>query len=358
MERLLRSAMRSRWPVLRSTDSRCCVSARLRSSAICSARRAQRRPPRAVGFEHGAQVEDLVGVGLRPDGDDRAEVRRELDESFRVEPAQRLAHRRAADADGGRDLLLGQARAREVAAGDDAGPHRVVGPVDCAHRASPVDLHCTRQPRAAAPALARRARAWNCGAAGGSRPVSALQRDFSSAMSRKPRSNSGAAPRFGRHLGAQRRRRRRVDAPVLQHDAVAARAFLADQAGLDVERDLRRLALERIAAAAAAPGLVDEQVARLDLDAIGLRRQQLLAAVGALQQLAAARAGQSAVHAPGIGEPAIVVDRDLARLEEPVADADAVAAAEFPGPAASPRSSRRCRCAAESSSRGIRSARS
>jgi hypothetical protein len=49
------------------------------------------------------------------------------------------------------------------------------------------------------------------------------------------------------------------------------------------------------------------------------------------QELAAAGTRQAAVRAPGIGQPAIVVDRDLTRLEEAVADAQRIAAAMLAG---------------------------
>src|SRR5690606_15677938 len=86
-------------------------------------------------------------------------------------------------------------------------------------------------------------------------------------------------------------------------------------------------ALERIPRAATAPGVEVQQVTRPHFDPIALRRQPLFGAVGAYQALAAARAGQPAVHAPGIGEPAIVVNRDASVFEEAVRHANAVAAA-------------------------------
>src|SRR5690606_5128443 len=68
-------------------------------------------------------------------------------------------------------------------------------------------------------------------------------------------------------------------------------------------------------------------------DAVALGGQDLARAVRADERLAAALPGQPAVDAPGLGEPAIVVDGDLAVLEEAVADAQGVAAAVFAGPA-------------------------
>ena len=75
----------------------------------------------------------------------------------------------------------------------------------------------------AAPRCVQRA---NCGCFGGSSPVSALQRAFSSSIVSKPRSNSCFAPRSLAMRCAQSRRRLLVDAViVIEHDAVATRAF-------------------------------------------------------------------------------------------------------------------------------------
>ena len=66
---------------------------------------------------------------------------------------------------------------------------------------------------------------------------------------------------------------------------------------------------------------------------VALGRQHLERAVGAVDLLAAAPAGQAAVDPPRIGEPAVVVQRHLAGLQRAVADGDAVAAAMEAGPA-------------------------
>lgn len=53
----------------------------------------------------------------------------------------------------------------------------------------------------------------------------------------------------------------------------AARTLARDEARVDVELDLRRIAFERVSATAATPGVGDQQVAGLDLDAVDLRGQ-------------------------------------------------------------------------------------
>src|SRR4029077_10437066 len=84
--------------------------------------------------------------------------------------------------------------------------------------------------------------------------------------------------------------------------------------------------VEAILPAPPACGLVDEHVAGLYLDPVALRRQPLLRPVCALQQLRRALAGPAAEHSPRPGQPAVVVNRDLPRLEVDVALLDAVAA--------------------------------
>src|SRR5205823_3479424 len=91
--------------------------------------------------------------------------------------------------------------------------------------------------------------------------------------------------------------------------------------------------IEAILPAAAPGGPVDEHVAGLHLDAVTLGRQYLLGAVGALEPLRRARAGPAAEDSPRPRQPAVVVDRDLSRLEVDVALLDAVAAAVEAGAA-------------------------
>src|SRR5690606_21880484 len=117
------------------------------------------------------------------------------------------------------------------------------------------------------------------------------------------------------------------------HDAVAPRTFAGHEPACHVQRHLFRFARQRVAPAAAAPGIELEVVPGTHDDAVALGGQDLARAVRADERLAAALPGQPAVDAPGLGEPAIVVDGDLAVLEEAVADAQGVAAAVFAGPA-------------------------
>ena len=119
-----------------------------------------------------------------------------------------------------------------------------------------------------------------------------------------------------------------------QHDAVAAPRLLArHEAEGDVARDRLDRPVEAVLPAAAARRAVDEHVAGRDLDLVALGRQHLLGAVGAAQELRRALARLAAEHAPRPREPAVVVDRDLARLEVDVALLDPVAAAVQAGAA-------------------------
>src|SRR5690349_22861421 len=137
-----------------------------------------------------------------------------------------------------------------------------------------------------------------------------------------------------RHAGTELLRCRFVDCTSwVENDAVSLRAVAGHEAATDFLGDQRRIARQRIAPSAAPPGHIVQEVARVDLHAVTLRGQDLLRTVLADHQLAAARAGLSAVDAPRIGEPAIVVDRDLASLEKPVGDLDPVAATECSGTA-------------------------
>src|SRR5262249_61090660 len=64
-----------------------------------------------------------------------------------------------------------------------------------------------------------------------------------------------------------------------------------------------------------------------DLDLVAFRGQPLAAAVWSDEDLLRASARLAAQDAPGVGQPAVVVDRDLARLQIDVALLDPVAAA-------------------------------
>src|SRR5581483_10823150 len=130
-------------------------------------------------------------------------------------------------------------------------------------------------------------------------------------------------------------RRLEVGAPVvLQHDTVAAQRLLArDEPEGDVADDRLDGPVEAVLPAAAARRPVDQHVAGPDLDLVALRRQPLLRAVGPAQDLLRPAAGLAAEHAPRPGQPAVVVDRDLARLEVDVPLLDAVAAAMETGAA-------------------------
>src|SRR4029078_2993614 len=70
-----------------------------------------------------------------------------------------------------------------------------------------------------------------------------------------------------------------------------------------------------------------------DDDVVDLRAEPLLAAVDPLEDLLGALARLAAEDAPRPRQPAVVVDRDLARLEVDVALLDAVAAAVEAGAA-------------------------
>ena len=121
---------------------------------------------------------------------------------------------------------------------------------------------------------------------------------------------------------------RRVDAPSAEHDAVRRQRLLArDEPERHVARDRLDRPVEPVLPAAAARRAVDQHVAGLHLDLVALGRQHLLGAVGAPQQLGRALARLAAEHAPRPRQPAVVVDRDVARLEVDVALLDPVAAA-------------------------------
>src|SRR5690606_2862541 len=103
-------------------------------------------------------------------------------------------------------------------------------------------------------------------------------------------------------------------------------AFDTDQPATHIGEHLGRVALERIAPATATPGVEQQHVAGGDLDVVALGGQHLAATIGPHQLLAAARARLAATDAPGVGEPAIVVNRYLAVDQHAVADPQAVAA--------------------------------
>ena len=157
---------------------------------------------------------------------------------------------------------------------------------------------------------------------------------------------------------AQRFRRALIDRQIVfQHHPVTQRTFATHEAGIHVELHFRRIPLERIAAAAATPCIEIKQIARLDLDVIRLRGEQLFAACSTHEHLAPAFARKSAIGAPGISEPAVVVNGDLTGLEKPVADAQCIAAAVLAGAATVREWFRTSRCAAGNNSRETRSAR-
>jgi hypothetical protein len=140
---------------------------------------------------------------------------------------------------------------------------------------------------------------------------------------------------FRAQPGAQRFGRRHVDrARGIGDHAIVARALGGHQTLDDLQPDERRIAFQRIAPAAAAPGDEMELIAGLDHDILHLVADDGLRSVGLFQNLARALARQAAVDPPGWHEPAVVVDRDRARGEEAVGHVDAVAAAMQPGAAA------------------------
>ncbi len=126
---------------------------------------------------------------------------------------------------------------------------------------------------------------------------------------------------------------RLVDRVVFDDNAIAPGAFHGDQARLDIEQHFGRIALQRVAAAATTPGVRQQQVAGLHLDVIELGGQQLLGAVLSDERLLAARTRLAAVDTPRVCQPSIVVYGDLSGLQEPVANAQAIAAAELAGAA-------------------------
>ena len=144
---------------------------------------------------------------------------------------------------------------------------------------------------------------------------------------------NGLAAR-GAPLGAQALCGRVVDAAlVVDHHPVAPCALAADPAALHILTHELRIALQRIAPTPAAPGIEVQQVADLDFDALDLGRQPLLTAVRAQQFLAGALAGCPAQHPPGIGEPALVVNTDLAVGQKAIGHGQPVAAAVQAGAA-------------------------
>ena len=92
------------------------------TSALRSAGSQRRRPARAQPFELADDVEQLVHVGARERRDRQPRLlraRRADDESFLLQPLQRLAHRRATHAESRRDLRLHDAAAGREQALDD-----------------------------------------------------------------------------------------------------------------------------------------------------------------------------------------------------------------------------------------------
>ena len=70
------------------------------------------RVAQRIALQQHAQVEDLVDLGGAQAGDERAAVRLDHHQTLGLQLAERLAHRDAADAELGRQLLLPQRRPR------------------------------------------------------------------------------------------------------------------------------------------------------------------------------------------------------------------------------------------------------
>ncbi len=104
-------------------------------------------------------------------------------------------------------------------------------------------------------------------------------------MDSKPKSKSFFAPRL---------------------EAVAPSPFHRHQSGFDIELHTSGISLQRIAATATTPGVRGQQIPGLDFHVVNLGRQQFLTAILVHERLPAARAGLTAVHSPGVGEPAII----------------------------------------------------
>ena len=190
---------------------------------------------------------------------------------------------------------------------------------------------------------------------GAGSPVSSSQRASSSSIG-GPMSNTGSSA--GRSARIWSRRVSVASAStraVVGHaDAVALGALGRDQPAAHLQRHQLRVALERVAPPAAAPGDEVQDVAGRDRHVVALAGQHLAGAVGAVDPLGAARAGVPAVDAPRVGEPAVVVDGDRARLLEDVGDVDAVAAAVQARRRRCRRPSPTSRSAAGSRTRGTR----
>src|SRR4029079_3412695 len=117
-------------------------------------------------------------------------------------------------------------------------------------------------------------------------------------------------------------------AVVVEHDTVPVFAFSGgDEPEGDIARDGVGRPVEPVLPPAHARRAVDEHVAGLDHDLVDLRREPLLGPVRALEDPLRAPARLAHVDAPRPRQPAVVVDRDLARLEIDVALLDAVAPA-------------------------------
>src|SRR5690606_34218890 len=110
-------------------------------------------------------------------------------------------------------------------------------------------------------------------------------------------------------------------------------ALRGHQPAPDLQRDQLGGTPQRVAPPAAAPRDEVEHVAGPDRNVVDLAGQDLAGAVGPVDPLAAPLPRPPAVHAPRVGEPAVVVDRDRARLLEAVRHVHAVAAAVQPGAA-------------------------
>src|SRR5699024_8905422 len=133
---------------------------------------------------------------------------------------------------------------------------------------------------------------------------------------------------LGAHRGPQRLRLNRIhDTGRIAHHAVRPSSVGADQSTTYLERDELGIAFERVAPAPSAPCDEMQYVALVDVDIVHLAREHLAPTLGAVDPLAPTRTGSTTVDAPRIREPTVVMDRDRARLPEPVRHLDTVAAA-------------------------------
>src|SRR5690606_16612414 len=119
----------------------------------------------------------------------------------------------------------------------------------------------------------------------------------------------------------------------LNNHSVTAGTFEGNQPLAYIPQDQRRVACQRVAPAAATPGIEQQQITCPDLDVVALGRQYLAAAIGTDQLLATALPGCPTVHAPGVGQPAVIVDGNLPVDQQPIGHSQAVTAPVQPGAA-------------------------